>query len=319
MISGRNVARYLNPKKYDVVPVEVSMNGRWLVESQTIKLIESETKAKPASASKEIVPISKNDQGKIDVAFLALHGPGGEDGTVQGMLELLKIPYTCSGVLASALAMDKAKTKRLVASEGILVAPHIVIKKADYKQNPKKYLSKIHGKVVIKPIRIGSSFGVTITDKKQKVKKGIEMAFKHDDEIMIEPYIVGKEYTVPVLGNKNPQALPVVAIVPKNGSVFFDFKAKYYDKYRDEIVPAPIPDSLAKKLQQIALKAHKLLDCRGVTRSDFIVTEKGQIYFLEINTIPGLTSASLVPQSAAYAGIEYSKFLDTLIKLALEK
>ncbi len=319
LISGKNVAMYLNPKKYDIIPVEISIDGKWLVDSPTIKQIAGQVKTQKVSSNRAIVPIDKNSVGKIDLAFLALHGPGGEDGTVQGMLDLLKIPYTFSGTLASALAMDKAKTKRLVASDGILVAPHIIITKSNYQKNPKKYLSKIRGKIVIKPIRIGSSFGVTITDKKDEIRKGIDAAFEHDEEIMIEPYLSGRELTVPVLGNKNPKALPVIEIVPKNGSEFFDFKAKYYTEYRDEIVPAPIAQSLAKKLQGIAVLVHELLGCRGVSRSDFIVSKAGQIYFLEINTIPGLTATSLVPQSAAAAGISYSQFLDRLIQLALDK
>ena len=215
--------------------------------------------------------------------------------------------------------MDKAKTKRMVASEGILVAPHIVVSKQDYKKNPQKYLKNLKGKIVIKPNRIGSSIGITISDKKDQIKKGLEDAFKHDLEVIVEPYIKGRELTVPVLGNKHLQALPVIEIVPKGGSEFFDFRAKYNSNFSDEIVPAPIPKKLAENLQIIAMEVHELLGCRGVTRSDFIVTQKGQIYFLEINTIPGMTENSLVPKSAKAAGISYSKLLDKLIQLALDK
>jgi len=292
--SSKVVAANLNLKKYDVIPVEVAKDGKWL---------------------KKIQENYKN----IDVAFLALHGPGGEDGAIQGMLDLLKIPYTCSGVLASALAMDKAKTKRLVASEGILVAPHIIIKKIDFKKNPNKYLSTIKGKVVVKPNRIGSSLGVTITSNKTEIKKGITEAFKHDEEVMIEAFVSGRELTVPVLGNKKLQALPVIEIVPTHGSKFFDFRAKYNPNFSDEIVPAPIPNSLAKNLQEQAVLVHEMLDCRGMTRSDFIVTQKGQVYFLEINTIPGMTNNSLVPKAAKVVGISYQQLLDKLIELALDK
>lgn len=317
--SGKNVATFLNPKKYDIVPVEISREGKWLIESSTIKQIQSSVVMKKLSSNRAIVPIDKNSISKIDLAFLVLHGPGGEDGTIQGMLESLGVRYTGSGVLASALAMDKAKTKRLVASEGVLVAPHIVISKIDYKNNPKKYLSKLHGKLVIKPNRIGSSIGITITDKKDEIKRGIETAFKYDNEVMIEAFISGRELTVPVMGNKKSQALPVIEIIPKSGSEFFDFRAKYNPDFSDEIVPAPITQSLAKKLQAIAVLIHELLGCRGVTRSDFIVTPKGEIYFLEINTIPGMTSNSLVPKSAKAIGISYSQLLDKMIQLALSE
>lgn len=319
LMSGKNVAQFLNPKKYEIIPVELSMDGKWLISSPVIKQIQEQNKTKKVFSNRDIVPIDPSSTGKIDVAFLVLHGPGGEDGTIQGMLELLKIHYTGSGVLASALAMDKAKTKRVVASEGVLVAPHIIIERKNYQKDPKKYLSKLRGKVVIKPNRIGSSLGVTITNKPALIKAGIEEAFKHDDEIMVEAYITGRELTVPVIGNQKLEALPVIEIIPKAGSQFFDFQAKYDPIFSDELVPAPIPKALAKKLQNISMLVHDLLGCRGVTRSDFILTPKGEIYFLEINTIPGMTNNSLVPKSAQAAGMSYQQFLDKLIQLALDK
>ncbi|MEO8065284.1 MAG: D-alanine--D-alanine ligase [Candidatus Doudnabacteria bacterium] len=317
--SGKNVAENLSKKKYDVTPVEISEKGQWLISSPTIKQIEKLGYTKKISSNREIVPIDKNSQGKIDVAFLALHGPGGEDGTIQGVLQSLGVKYTGSGILASALAMDKAKTKRVVASEGILVAPHVILNSEEYRKNSKKYLNKLHGKLVIKPNRIGSSLGVTIAKSKKEIKAGIRRAFEHDSEILIEEYLSGRELTVPVLGNQKLQALPVIEILPKRGSEFFDFRAKYNPDYSDEIVPAHIPRSLAKNLQERAVLIHKLLGCRGVSRSDFIVKDNGQIYFLEINTIPGMTANSLTPKSAKAAGISYPQFLDKLIGLALDK
>lgn len=294
LVSGRNIQLNLDKKKYEVLPIEVTVNSNW-INKNLKKLIMS------------------------DVAFLALHGPGGEDGTIQGLVESLGIKYTGSGVLASALAMDKAKTKRVVASEGVLVAPHIIVSRDEYRKNPKKYLGKLRGKIVIKPNRIGSSIGVTITDRKRDIKSGLEAAFQHDEEVIIEPYLKGRELTVPVLGNENLTVLPVIEIVPKAGSKFFDFRAKYNAKFSDEIVPAPISKSLATRLQNIALEVHELLGCRGVTRSDFIVTNDGKIYFLEINTIPGMTENSLVPKAAKAVGVSYPKLLDKIIQLALNK
>ena len=318
LASGKTVAHSLNKSKYDLIPVEISSDGKWLISSGTIKQIEADTKTQKVPSNRAVVPIDPGSVSKVDVAFLALHGPGGEDGTIQGILESLGIKYTGSGVLASALAMDKAKTKRMVASEGILVAPHIILTKSEYKKNPKKYISKLHGKIVIKPNQIGSSIGVTISADKNEIKKGIKSAFKHDSSVIIEPFIKGREFTVPILGNNNPEALPVIEIVPKI-SEFFDFRAKYETDGTDEIVPAPIDKALASQLQQIALDVHILLGCRGVTRSDFIVTEKGQIYFLEINTIPGMTENSLVPKAARVVGMSYTQLLDKLIDLALDK
>jgi len=319
LISGKSVAAKLDQSKYEIIPVEVSKDGQWLMESETIKEIETTTGIRHVNDTKAIVPVQKDAISGIDVAFLALHGPGGEDGPVQGMLDVLKIPYTFSGMQASALAMDKNKTKRLVATEGIQVPSQILVTKSEFESNPEKILGQVSGKVVVKPNRIGSSFGVTISDDKEEIRKAISFAFEHDQEVLIEKYIAGKEFTVPVLGNKKLQALPVIEIVPKNGSTFFDFNAKYDERYRDEIVPARISKDLTKKLQALGVKVHQLLGCRGVSRSDFIVTDDEEIYFLEINTIPGLTGASLVPQSAAVVGMTYSQLLDKLIDLALDK
>ncbi len=294
LMSAKNVEQNIDRSKYNIVRVEVTQKNNWIEKSVS--------KLKTA-----------------DVALLAVHGPGGEDGTIQGLLELLDIPYTNSGVLASALAMNKSITKKLVALAGVLVSPSIIISKKDYQKTPKKYLSKLKGKVVIKPNRIGSSIGITITDKKQDIKNGLSRAFEHDDEVLVEKFVQGTEVSVPVLGNINPKALPVIQIVPKSGSKFFDFRAKYTPNFSDEIVPAPIPQALTKVLQESAVLVHELLQCRGVTRSDFIVTNKGEVYFLEINTIPGMTENSLVPKSAKSMGISYSKFLDKLIQLALNK
>ncbi|HEV8601305.1 MAG TPA: D-alanine--D-alanine ligase [Patescibacteria group bacterium] len=315
--SGATAAKYLNPKKYDVVPIEISETGKWLTTSPTIRQISKEV-ATDKVTTRELVPIDENSKGKIDVAVLVLHGPGGEDGTIQGMLELLNIPYTCSGVLASALAMDKARTKAFLSSLGIMVPPGILIEKQEFIARKKHFLQRIKGKVVVKPNRIGSSLGVSIVAGQGQIKKAVTSAFRHGDEILVEKFIQGTELTVPVLGNSKPTALPVIEIVPLASS-FFDYKAKYAVGGSDEIVPARIPDRLAKQVQSLALKAHLALGCRGMTRSDFILDKTGLLYFLEINTIPGMTPQSLVPKSAAYAGISYSQLLDILIKLAQEK
>src|SRR5258708_4646957 len=292
LVSAKNVASVLS-KKYEIIPIEISNDRKWLSKLN-------------------------NSYKKIDVAFLALHGPGGEDGTVQGVLDLLGLKYTCSGVLASALAMNKALTKRIVASEGVLVAPHVLISKEEYKNDRKKYLSNLKGKLMIKTNHIGSSVGVTISSNKKEIEKGIINALNQDDEVIIEPFLKGREFTVPVLGNKKLQALPVIQIVPKV-SDFFDYKAKYKVGGSDEIVPARISKKLAAEMQETALLVHELLNCRGITRSDFIVTEDEKVYFLEINTIPGMTANSLVPKSAAAAGIPFSVLLAKLIQLALNK
>lgn len=320
--TGQTIAKYLDTKKYEVLPVEIDRQGKWLTSSETIRQIGREIKTTKLS-SRELVPIEKDSKVKIDVALLAIHGPGGEDGTIQGMLELLKIPYTCSGVLASALAMDKARTKRILAASVLPVLQDIIIKKANYDPH---HLPLMRGRVrggrgkfVVKPNKMGSSLGVTIVSGKAGIKKAIERAFKYDDEIMIEPFIAGREITVPVLGNRHPEALPAIEIVPWKKSTFYDYAAKYEQQGSEHIIPAPLTKTQEKTVQELAVRAHEILGCRGVTRSDFILDKNERFYFLEINTIPGMTPTSLVPQSAAAAGISFPSLLDRLIKLAREK
>jgi len=250
---------------------------------------------------------------KIDLAFPALHGPFGEDGKIQGLLEILGLPYVFSSVLASSLAMDKERTKKILKTEKILMPRSVAIEK-NYHED---VLGKIKWPVVVKPIFQGSSFGVFVARHRKELEAAIRNAFKFGAELMIEDYIKGREITAAVLGNKEPQALPLIEIRPR-GAEFFDFQSKYEPGASDEICPAPISEKLSKKIQEQAVRIHKVLGCRGITRSDFIIKE-GQSYFLEINTIPGMTETSLVPLSAAIAGLSFPRLLDKLITLALEK
>lgn len=293
LLSAKSVLDNLDHSKYTVEKFEVTVKPDWI--------------------GKSLDKIAK-----CDVALLALHGPGGEDGTLQGLLELLNIKYTCSGVLASALAMDKQLTKKLVASAGIPVLPDIAVTKKDYDKNKTIILREIKDKVVIKPNRLGSSLGISIVSGKAAIDSAIREGLSQSDQIIIEPFIEGREITVPVLGNSHPQVLPVIEIVPWKKSAFYDYSAKYSQGGSDHIIPAPISRQQTKTVQELALIAHETLGCRGITRSDFILDNNGRFWFLEINTIPGMTSTSLAPQSAAAAGINFSQFLDKLIHLALE-
>ena len=248
---------------------------------------------------------------RIDVVFPALHGPFGEDGTIQGMLELFCVPYVFSGVLASALAMDKVATKKILQTEKIPMPGHIVLQK-NYHAGE---LQKIKLPTVIKPIDQGSSVGTFVVKEKKELKPAIKEAFRFADRVMAEEFIGGREITAAVLGNNQPRALPLVEIRPKISN-FFDYRAKYESGGSEEVCPAPISRNTTKKIQDMAVKIHQILGCRGVTRSDFIL-RGGRFYFLEINTIPGMTATSLAPQAAAKAGWPFSKFLDKLIELAL--
>lgn len=251
------------------------------------------------------IPVDELD--KIDLALIMVHGPGGEDGTIQGLLELKRKKYTGSNVMASAVAMNKRVVKDLVGRHGVKTPAY-------YLANEEKSIKLPGNRFVVKPANIGSSLGISIvtaTDLAGAIKK----ARRFDKEVLVEQYIQGREFTVPVLGNKHLEAFPVIEIRPKANS-FFDYESKYKIGGAEEIVPANISKGLTSKLQEAAMKVHRILGCGGMTRSDFIVDGKSQIYFLEINTIPGMTKNSLVPKSAAAAGVSMTEVLDKIISLA---
>jgi len=239
----------------------------------------------------------------IDVVLPILHGKIGEDGVIQGFFETLGVKYAFSGVYASALAMNKKATKTILKDCGVLV--------------PEEYaLNKLKFPLVIKPNCDGSSIGVYIVKNKKEFEEKIKEAKKVSPDLIFEQFIEGREITVGILGNQNPEALPAMEIKPKNS--FFDYESKYTEGMAEEVFLEEPDRELEKKIQEIGLKVHKILGCRGISRSDFIVDKKGNIYFLEVNTIPGQTATSLVPQAAKKAGYSYLQFLDKIIELALE-
>lgn len=290
LISGREVIRNLDKKKYAV--------NIYDPKSDLIKLAK--------------------DKSKIDVVFPVLHGAGGEDGTVQGFLELLKLPYVGSGVLASALAINKEMSKKIYRESGILTPKYQV-----YHRKDKIEIKKIKFPSVIKPISQGSSVGINIVRTKVSLEKALKEAFSFENRIMIEEYVLGLEVTGAVLGNSKPIALPVIEIIPPEGR-FFDREVKYNGSTK-EIIPARIDKTSTKMLQEMAIKCHLALGCRGLSRTDMIIrksnvkSKKSKIYVLETNTIPGMTRESLFPKAAREAGIVFPDLLDCLIELSLEK
>ena len=257
-----------------------------------------------------------NDAHNIDVALVMLHGRYGEDGTIQGLLDLLGIPYQCSGVLASALAMNKIMAKRLFRLAGLKVVEDIVLEQ-DKEYSSEQIIAKLGLPLVVKPADGGSSIALSLVKTKNELQPAIERAFKHSSQVLIERYINGKEITGGVLGNKNPIALPIVEILPQGNHNFFDYQAKYTPGATREICPAPLPPHLTEKAQQCALLAHKALGCKGYSRTDMIL--KGEnIYILETNTIPGMTETSIFPLAAKAMGMSFSTLVEELINLALE-
>ena len=246
----------------------------------------------------------------IDVAFIALHGPWGEDGKIQAVLETFGIPYTGSGVLASALAMDKVMAKTVLAASGIDVPRGVVVTNASDRP-------AIAPPSVVKPVENGSSVGVSMIDDPKDYPAAIAEALKFDRRALVEERIAGTELTVGVIGpDDGLQALPVIEIVPKRA--FFDYRAKYDSGLSDEICPARVPDAVAKRAQDIAIRAHRALGCRAISRTDLIWSQAtDRMVALEVNTMPGMTANSLVPKAARVAGISFPDLVERLVGWAL--
>ncbi|MCG6974059.1 MAG: D-alanine--D-alanine ligase [Desulfobacterales bacterium] len=256
------------------------------------------------------------DAPKIDAALIILHGPFGEDGTIQGLLDLLDIPYQGSGVLGSALGMNKLASKHLYEKAGLLVPPYMVLGQNDGFDEDACTRS-LGLPLVVKPVGSGSSVGISIVKSKDLLKNAVKEAFTQDDKVLIEAYIDGIELTGGVIGNDQLEAFPLIEIVPDKSYEFFDYAAKYTAGATKEICPARINDEMAEKAQEIAKTAHQALFCKGYSRTDMILKNQ-DIFVLETNTIPGMTATSLLPQAAGKAGISFSRLLDRLIELSME-
>lgn len=293
---------------------EVSLNsGRAVFEALQEKGYEVE--------SLDFNPKVLGDIEKInpDVVFIALHGKNGEDGTVQGYLELLGIPYTGSGVAASAIGMDKVLTKKILCYEGLPTAEFEVIFKNGF--TPENFdagslIERFGLPMVVKPPTQGSSVGTTIVRNKEDLLPAIEKALAFGNEVLIERFIAGTELTVAIIGNEEPKVLPIIEITAQNE--YYDYESKYTPGMSTHIIPARIPDEAGKLIEEIAKKAYRALKCRGFSRIDFILDQNGNPYILENNTIPGMTATSLIPDAARAAGISFPELVDKIVKMTVE-
>ena len=269
----------------------------------------------------EFDPAEKKDlqnliAGNYDVAFLCMHGKMGEDGTLQGFLEMIGLPYIGSGVWSSALAMDKAKSKLFYENAGIQTPVSVTLYSPD-DMSVEDILSTVGESCVVKPATEGSALGVYIVKGADEVKDAIRKAFELDSEVLVETFVKGTELTIAVLGNEQLEALPVIQIVPRNE--FYDFESKYAPGGSQHLCPAPLNAEATEKVQTMAKAAHRALGCSGISRSDFIMDENGEFWILETNTLPGMTETSLLPDAARAAGIEFPELCTRLIELALEQ
>jgi len=315
LVTGRAVCHNLDTKKYKVTPVIINKNGKPVVDQQLYRKINKTT------------PIQINDfknlseKNKIDIVFVAMHGPMGEDGCIQGLLETYGIKYTGSGVMASALAMNKVKTAGIYKQNGLDTPDFIDFKKKDWYRNKsditKNISQKINFPCVIKPVNQGSSMGTYLVSKYNEIASRVSSSFKYSDWIMAQEYINGQEITCGVLERNNKAfSLPTTKVIANAGE-FYDHESKYGVGGSTHICPADFDKKLTERIQTLAVKAHNVLSCRGMSRTDFFMSKKSKLYAIETNTIPGMTPTSLLPEAAAKMGISFPKMLDLIIKSSL--
>ena len=252
---------------------------------------------------------------EVDVAFICLHGRFGEDGTVQGLCELLELPYVGSGVLASALALEKVRSKQFFTFAGLRTPDFAVVHRGRL-YDVSALVEALGEKTVVKPANEGSSVGMTIVHDSGELAEAIEKAFEFDRDVLIERFVAGTEVTVAVIGNDELVALPTLEVVPEHE--FYDYESKYVPGMSSHIIPARVSEEARAECQRLAISAHKTLGCRGMSRTDTIVEPDGTVWLLEVNTIPGMTSTSLVPDAARAAGIEFPELCRMLVEFALE-
>jgi D-alanine-D-alanine ligase len=308
--SGRSVVEALAPERYDVREIEIGADGRW-------RLPPAASRPELATAGDSLpapVPVAGTVEplGEIDVVFPVLHGPFGEDGTVQGLLELAGVAYVGAGVTASALAMDKDLFKSVMRDKGVPVAESLTLRPGEPVENPFGF------PCVVKPARLGSSVGISVVRDKEGLAPAVELAFAHDEKILVEEFLTGVEVECSVLGNADPIASVPGEIVPL-ASDWYDYEAKYAEGGMELVVPPRIPPEAQARVQELAVAAFVASDCEGMARVDFFVRPNGEVVVNELNTIPGFTATSVYSKLFEATGISYPELLDRLVELALER
>jgi len=365
LLSAASVLKALDKDKYEVVPIGISKEGRWLTPAHAERLLRGESHEEggrplragdpettpgaavlargeavivpPVPQSHGLIPFERHGGAAehavnehsidVDVIFPVLHGTFGEDGTIQGLLELADIPYVGAGVLGSAAGMDKDVMKKLFVSAGLPIVRHVTLLRSQWEHDPKKTTREIESRlkypVFVKPANLGSSVGISKARNRSELGPAIATAAEYDRKIIVEQGVGGKkqkarELEVSVLGNDDPQASTVGEIVPS--AEFYDYRAKYLDEGSELLIPARITRKQMKDTQEMAVRAFQAVDCSGLARIDFLMEPKsGKIYLNEINTMPGFTSISMYPKLWAASGVGYSQLIDRLIQLGLER
>ena len=331
LMSATNVINAMDKDKYNIFMIGITRQGKWMAyRGDASKIIDSSWEKEAEELDREktldimFYRFFKDGAGeKIDVVFPVLHGPNGEDGTIQGLFEMLDIPYVGCGVAASALGMDKAFSKQLFRDAGLNVGEYTVILKRDIEKDINSVVKLAEDKfkypVFIKPANMGSSVGITKAHNRDELEAGLKEACKYDRKIIIEENINCREVECSVLGNNDPDASVLGEIIPSHE--FYDYVAKYFDDGKSALlIPAKFSESKTQEIREAAIKAYKALDCCGMARADFLVDkETEKVYINEINTIPGFTKISMYPKLWDAAGLSYGKLIDRLIELAIER
>jgi D-alanine-D-alanine ligase len=339
LVSAASVMQAMDRERYEVFPIGITRSGRWLTNGEPMLALQSGQADGPAPAepatpqgerapalapgSRELVPGTR-EAGfpAVDVVFPVLHGPYGEDGTIQGLLEMAGIPYVGAGVLGSALGMDKVAMKDVFVAHGLPVVDHVALLARDWRARPAEWVAQVEERLgypcFVKPANLGSSVGVTKAHDRQELVRGLDEAAQYDRRLLVERGVNAREIEVSVLGNDEPQASVPGEVVPCNE--FYDYAAKYLDGESQLLIPAPIPEDLSRQAQELALRAFVALDCAGMARVDFLLCrDTGRLYINELNTIPGFTPISMYPKLWEASGLPYPKLIDRLIELAMER
>ncbi|NPA26305.1 MAG: D-alanine--D-alanine ligase [Chloroflexi bacterium] len=334
LMSARSVMAHLDPERYEVYPIAITPDGAWWFGPDALEVLAQGPQGRPQGLTPAMIPPDPTKAGlwawrdavlerlaTLDVVFPVLHGPWGEDGTLQGLLELAGVPYVGAGVAASALAMDKGLFKDVMRAHGLPVLPYRVFTRHQWRRDPEAVLDASEAlgpyPLFVKPANLGSSIGVTKAKHRDQLRQGFDEAARYDRRIIVERGIPAREIEVSVLGNDEPEASIPGEVVPADE--FYTYQAKYYDDRSQLLIPAPLSDELVEQARALALAAYRAIDARGMARVDFLLhKETGELYLSEINTIPGFTPVSMYPKLWEASGLPYPQLLDRLLALALE-
>ncbi|HET9361438.1 MAG TPA: D-alanine--D-alanine ligase family protein, partial [Vicinamibacterales bacterium] len=328
VVSAASIFRHLDRSRYDLVPIRIARDGRWLLGAREPSALTAADVAdeNPAGGALQVAEPTRAVSGAVDVVFPVLHGPYGEDGTVQGLLELANVPYVGAGVLGSALGMDKAMAKAVFAAHGLPLAPHVTILAHEWEADSGKISAEIARKlrfpVFVKPANLGSSVGISKADADTELGAAMSLALEFDRKVVVEAAVPhAREIECGVLGNDDPQASLPGEVVVTHRDGFYSYEAKYLDPDGAATkIPADLSPELTDRVRRLSVEAFKALDLCGMARVDFLLDDRGGgLYLNEVNTIPGFTAISMFPKMWEATGLAYPDLLDKLVTLALER